>query len=490
MKKAVLFLITLLLSSSSFAQKNKAYELKFKVKGVKDTTVYLANYFGEKLFYKDTAFANSKGEFVFDGTTKLPTGKYAVVTPGPRFFEIFIEEQRFYMETDTVDFNAKMQIKDSPNNKLLYDYIHFIVGKKKESEKLSADLAIHASDPEKSKAITQRLVDMNDEVMSYQKQTVAANPNLIAAKALNLMIPVNVPETPKREDGSIDSLWGYRYYYNHFLDHADLNDSNMVRLPEFHKKLEEFMNKVVIQNPDSINVSADRLLKRVKNVPELYKYVVHYITTNAQSSKMMGMDAVYVHMADNYYLQGKTPWADSTAIANMKEQVDRIKPTLIGKITPRLTLMDTLGTWIDLYDIKAKYTILFFYDPDCGHCKKQTPVLIDLLSKNKEKSIAVYAVSGDTDDKWNKFIREKGLHGPNIYNVAAPQKVYSDSKYATELILQGKTDYGSLNYRTTYDIFSTPKVLLVDSDKKILAKQIGIEQVFEIIDNLDSRKSK
>jgi peroxiredoxin len=489
MKKAVLLIFTLILFTSSFAQKNKAYELKFKVNGVKDTTVYLANYFGEKLYYKDTTMANSKGEFVFDGSTKLPTGKYAVVTPGPRFFEIFVEEQRFYMETDTADFNGKMQIKDSPNNKLLYDYIHFIVDKKKESEKLSSDLAVHASDPEKSKEITQKLVNMNDEVMLYQKQTVAANPKLIAAKALNLMIPVHVPEAPKKDDGSIDSLWGYRYYYNHFLDHADLTDSNMVRLPEFQKKLEEFVNKVVIQNPDSINASADRLLKRVENVPELYKYVLHYITSNAQSSKMMGMDAVYVHMADNYYLQGKAEWADSSAIASMQEQVDRIKPTLIGKMSPKLKLMDTLGTWVDMYDIKAKYTILFFYDPDCGHCKKQTPVLIDMLSKNQGKSIAVYAVSGDSSEKWNEFIREKGLHGSNIYNVAAPQKVYSDSKFATELILQGKTDYGSLNYRTTYDVFSTPKVLLVDADKKILAKQISIEQVFEIIDNLDKKKN-
>lgn len=488
MKKAVLFLITLLLTLPSFAQKNKAYELKFKVNGVKDTTVYLANYFGEKLYYKDTATANAKGEFVFDGPTKLPVGKYAVVTPGPRFFEIFVEEQRFYMETDTVDFNARMLIKDSPNNKLLYDYIHFIIEKKKESEKLSADLSIHASDPEKSKEITQRLVDMNDEVMKYQKKTVASNPSLIAAKALNLMIPVHVPEAPKKEDGSIDSLWGYRYYYNHYLDHADLTDSNMVRLPEFQKKLEEFINKVVIQSPDSINVSADRLLKRVENVPELHKYILHYITSNAQSSKLMGMDAVYVYMADNYYLKGKAPWADSTSIASMQEQVDRIKPTLLGKIAPHLKLPDTLGNWIDLYDIKAKYTILFFYDPDCGHCKKQTPVLIDLLAKNTHKSIAVYAVSGDSEEKWNEFIREKGLHGSNIYNVAAPQKVYSDSKYATELILQGKTDYGSLNYRTTYDVFSTPKILLVDSEKKILAKQIGIEQVFEMIENLDSRK--
>jgi len=490
MKKTVLLLLSIALFSSAFAQKNKAYELKFKVNGVNDTTVYLANYFGDKLFYKDTAKANSKGEFVFDGKTKLATGKYAVVTPGPKYFELFVEEQRFYMETDTADFAAHMKVTNSPNNQLLYNYVQFIINKRKESEKLSADLAIHSSDPEKSKAITQRMVDLNNEVLAYQKSAVSSNPSLITAKALNIMIPVEIPEAPKREDGSIDSLWGYRYYYNHFLDHVDLRDSNMVRLPEFHKKLEEFMNKVVVQTPDSINITADRLIKKVEDIPELFKYVVHHVTSAAQASKIMGMENVYVHMADNYYLTGRTPWVDSTNMAKIAEQVDRLKPTLIGKTAPRLKLADTLETWIDMYDIKANYTILFFYDPDCGHCKKQTPVLVDLLEKNKGKSIAVYAVSGDTDEKWNKFIRDQKLHGPNVYNVAAPQKVYSDSKFATELILQGKTDYGSLNYRTTYDIFSTPKVMLLDDQKKILAKQISVEQVFEMIDNLSSRKKK
>ena len=39
----------------------------------------------------------------------------------------------------------------------------------------------------------------------------------------------------------------------------------------------------------------------------------------------------------------------------------------------------------------------------------------------------------------------------------------------------------SLNFRDTYDIFSTPQVYLLDNDKKILAKKLSAEQLDDII---------
>ncbi len=261
----------LTIQSIAFCQSTDAYELKFKVRGVQDTTVYLANYYGSKLYYKDTAVANSKGEIVFTGKKALPTGKYAVVVPGPKYFELYVQEQRFQMETDTVDFVKHMQVKNSPNNQLFYDYIHFVIEKRKESEVLTKQLAEFGSDSAKSSSITQRMVEMNKEVLAYQNKMVDDNPELIAAKSLKMMIPVNVPEPPVRENGSVDSLFAYNYYLHHFMDHADLDDPNMVRLPEFHQKLDEYMNKVVVQVPDSINRYADLLIDLIERY-ELYRF--------------------------------------------------------------------------------------------------------------------------------------------------------------------------------------------------------------------------
>ena len=49
----------------------RAIRLDFQITGLKDTTIYLGNYYGETTYLKDTARVNSKGEFVFEGKKPL-----------------------------------------------------------------------------------------------------------------------------------------------------------------------------------------------------------------------------------------------------------------------------------------------------------------------------------------------------------------------------------------------------------------------------------
>ena len=58
-------------------------DLTIHVDGLSNDTVYLANYYGAKLFYNDTAVTDSKGKVVFKGKPFEEGGKYAVVIPGP-----------------------------------------------------------------------------------------------------------------------------------------------------------------------------------------------------------------------------------------------------------------------------------------------------------------------------------------------------------------------------------------------------------------------
>ena len=61
---------------------------------------------------------------------------------------------------------------------------------------------------------------------------------------------------------------------------------------------------------------------------------------------------------------------------------------------------------------------------------------------------------------------------------------------ASALIYGGVTTLKSLNFRTTFDVFATPKVFLLDKNKKIIGKQIGAEQMGDILGRLEEMERK
>ena len=76
--KKITLLSFILISLISFGQQ----KLEFKISGLQDTTVYLARYFGEKLYYADTTYA--KNENVVFNSKELFVGVYEVVCPGSK----------------------------------------------------------------------------------------------------------------------------------------------------------------------------------------------------------------------------------------------------------------------------------------------------------------------------------------------------------------------------------------------------------------------
>ena len=79
-------------------------------------------------------------------------------------------------------------------------------------------------------------------------------------------------------------------------------------------------------------------------------------------------------------------------------------------------------------------------------------------------------------------MEEQGL--TNWVNVSDNPLINAQDS-ATALIYGGTTNLLSLNFRTTFDVYATPKMLLLDEDKKIIAKQVGATQLADILSQLE-----
>lgn len=479
MKKILSILFVTCFSLAGFSQ-NKGYQIKIKIKDIQDTTCYLISYFGNQRYYKDTATFDKNDVAIFSGKKQIEGGIYSVYVGGKVLFEIVIDEPIIELSTDTSNYIKNMVIKKSAENQLFLDHILFAGEKQQKAQKLRTEYADENLKEKRKKAIEKELNGIDKEVKAYQQNIIKEHPKSFVANIFHAMIEPETPEFNEEKNDSIKKALRYHYYKNHFFDHIDFTDARINRTPIYHNKLEKYFKSVVYPHPDSIIVDVDKIITRAKANDDLYKYTVHYLINKYERSKIMGMDAVFAHIALKYYTHELAFWVDADQIDKVQERARKLSPLLIGKPAINISLLDTASkNWMSLYDIKTDYTVLIFWDPECGHCKKELPEILEYYHSVKDKGVSVYAVSSDHNDAWKKFVKDNNM---DFINVAIPQDVYKDNQKASEYIRAGYTDLQSLNYKDTYDIFSTPQIYLLDKDKKFIAKKLDVNLLKQVLE--------
>lgn len=492
--RQLLFIALICSVSLSYGQK-----LRFKVAGVKDTTVFLTKYFGKGLYYADTAEMKG-GVAEFDVNKDIKPGIVALLLPGQKYFEFIYNNEDISMETDVKDLVGDLKIKKSEENKVFVPYIQYLQKQRTVANEISKQRESMKKGDADYKALTQKMDSIGKLVATYQKDLIKNNSTLFVSKVINMSMDVEIPESPKDANGKIiDSTFGYKFYRAHFWDNIDLKDDRMVNTPVFHQKLEYYFGKnMLLQHPDTVLNEAFSFIEgRLNKGSEVFKYVVDHITNSTAKSNIMGMDKVYIMMADRYYCgkdaNGKSYafWMKEDKLKELCEDIPVKKKLVYGVVPPNVILRDTTDkVWKDFYSLKSEYTVLYFWDPECGHCKKTTPKLQVLYEKKlKARNVEVFAVGkamGEDFEKWKKFIRDNKL---TFINVGLTESLYKAALEDARLFVPKFTNIESLNYHDTYDLYATPRIFLLDKDKKIIAKQLSISQLEDMLDRYQNIKN-
>lgn len=463
---------------------------------VKGDTIYLANYYGNKLYYADTAYADAKGLVSFKSKRGYKAGVYAVVVPGPKYFEMLVNEPVIKLTTNKEDLLGSLQVKLSKENELFIGYIRYLNERKLQGDALRARMDA-AKDPIARGAVKEEMEQLDKEVKQYQRDLVANNPTTLVASLVRMSTTVELPEA-RKPDGTLDTAASYYNYRAHYWDNFDLTDERIVRVPVFGNKFEEYFTKVAPQVPDSIAPLVDAVIARSGSSAEVFKYMVHTLTHKFENSDVMGMDAMFVHMALNYYCAKpgqpqRVDWMSAGKIDTLCTRARKMAPLLLGKKAPYLSLTDTTEEkWINFYDLPQEYVVIIFWDPHCGHCKEELPEIHKVYAeKLRPMGIEVYAVAKAVEDDlmrdWKKFIREKGL---DWINVGLTPRVFTEAKRDARKFIPELTTIESLNYSDTYDVFSTPKLFVVDGDRKFIGKSLSADQIADLVGKLKARKAK
>jgi thiol-disulfide isomerase/thioredoxin len=466
------------------------YELNIGIKNLANRDVILGHHFAGKLFADDTLRLDQSGRGVLKGNTSYPEGMYFFLMPSHAKFDFFMTgNQHFAIETDTLDLFENLKFTNSPENQAILEYQKSLLSKQKEANELQ-EKKKQLTDEKQIKEVETELGKLAAAFKTETSKLIANQKDNFVGTFVKSTQEVDIPEPPRNDKGVIlDSLFQLRYYRTHYFDNFDISDARLLRTPIYEEKLKTYLEKVLLQTPDSINPACDRLLSKAEKDPVVFRYMLVTLFNEYATSKIMGFDAVYAHIAEDWYIP-KATFSDTAFIRNTRENVERIKPVLVGKKVADLHMLwvpteqfieakadsaigknPHLGTFVDLYNLKARVTILAFWESDCGHCKKLIPELYKVYEKFKSKGVEVLAVHMlggiEGKEKWIKFVNENELY--DWMNVWNPY---------------------DFSYKKFFDVRTTPTIYVLDKDKKIIAKKLEPEQIEDFLNTMLAREDK
>jgi peroxiredoxin len=444
----------------------KGYEIAVNISGLQDSTIFLAYHMGDKQYIKDTINLDSKGCAVFSGEENLPQGIYMIVLPGKQYFEILMStDQYFSVNCTYTDYFNTLKFSGSDENSAFIVYQKRWVEMQKKASAINKRLQNNRQNTDSLRILSQMQKKQEDSMKSYLHDVIKENNGNLLSLLVKAMLPVEIPpvSVPQGSKNPDSIKWVLTYLYNkdHFFDNIDLNDERLLRTPILQARLNTFFTNVLIQSTDTISKEIDKMIGKVKDNYKVFQFISVYLFNHFRESEIMGHDAIVVKLADEIYLSGKADWVSKDFKDDLRKQVDRIRPNLIGKKAQDLVMDSYKGIFVSLYDIKKEFTILYFWEPDCGHCAEATPKLKAYYDKVKDQGVEVFSVCTTGERaKWEKYIEEHKLNWINGWD---PER---------------RTNFGYY-----YNVESTPMIYILDRDKTIIAKKLSVDDIASFIDN-------
>lgn len=282
---------------------------------------------------------------------------------------------------------------------------------------------------------------------------------LAAAAAAVPAMSGNAPET-----GAMTSCGAFRQVHETAGDRQVLDSAVTKALGA---KLDEYA-AIIGKEPETVKCGeADFLIEScqdslVRQFTALRLYG-HYI-----SSRLMGDEAVAIHIYDRWFATGKVRMQSELDLMNARIFAEFNRQSLIGRQAQEISMEDLDGRSVTLFGdrlYRDRMSVLFFYDTGCATCKVESILLRNLLD-GKDYRIDLYAIyTGQSRADWENFIRD--------YLVTdSPQ---------TRVTHLWDPDISS-GYQMKYGVIQTPRIFLVSEDGTITGRGLDVLSLGKLLD--------
>jgi thiol-disulfide isomerase/thioredoxin len=459
--KQILFVLSglLLLFSCKNNSEEKTvkpeYPVTITLKDFPNQMIYLADFYGDKNKVIDSAKTDNKGKAGFRFITKdRYCGMYRLVFAGESFVDFIFDYESIDLSTTIFNPTDSMQVINSVENKIYFDFIRNDHKAQKKLELLVPLIDNYPEDDPFFMQVEREFTRLQKERNTSIDKIVKENPHTCLAKIMGVQKKPFV-------SSKLNEVERNKFLKEHFFDDMDFTDTALIHSNVFTSKsisyLTLYTNKNLSrsQQEDEFIVAVDVILSKAKPCKKIFELVMDYLMRGFEE---FHYNKVLRHIAEKYSPENTCENTSRKSI--LLKRLKSYQQLVPGKKAPDIFCHDLKGKAVTLSAIKSDYTLVLFWATWCPHCQSLLPELNKLFLQNKNKTLEVLAISVDTSiTAWTTYLKKENFSWINCCD----RKGW-EGKAAND-----------------YCIYATPAMFLLDKKKYILDKPISVDDLFQAL---------
>ena len=229
-------------------------------------------------------------------------------------------------------------------------------------------------------------------------------------------------------------------------------------------KLEEYCSAMAGEVPDVkkgecdfiISSCTDSLIRDHVAI-KLYDWYI--------SSKVMGDEAVAIHLTDNWFSPGKVSMASGLDLMNARIFADFNRQSLLGEKAPPLLLQDPEGNVASPLEGGGRMKVLYFHDTQCSTCKVENILLQVFFAKDRYELDFISVYTGTDPVSWKEYCAGTADMASSRVSVRNFWDPDSES-----------------DFQMKYGVLSTPKMFLIDPEGVIVGRGLDAPSLERLLD--------
>lgn len=250
---------------------------------------------------------------------------------------------------------------------------------------------------------------------------------------------------------------------------VELNESQMTATEELFEQI--FLPMANTADTTEIVETIDMFFEDSKDNPDFFHEIFYELYQYLKASPSYTLQQGAAYLANKYIAGMPELWETveftdkgvshgSVIRADYQSVKDFIDQTALAvlmfyrnpldKPVTDLTLRTLNNKKQSIYDLRARYTVLYFYDMNCALCSAVSDAIDKIQRRYDASDVCVAAIYTGKDNKWKRYVKESDRAWIDLWD--------------------RKRESGMFD---KYDLMDVPAIYLLDENKVTLAKDIN-----------------